>query len=307
MPAPAGHSRSRSAAGLARRARRRVGHDIFRAGLRAVPPSAGGGMIIGGVGTVTNVDGNDGAFSRPALAITTEMYGRTAPRTRGHDRDVPFHVPQAGREDHRHRSDRHRDDVPALPPAHVLLETRPGPGDPEHLGTAAGTLLPHLVPPSARIGLSPPAPVRGRSGTPVPDNSPRYAAPAPPTRPGHPELAHRRAPHRAAGYLVRPYPACAVRGTAEHCGGNARVEPYEEAVMGWLWAIIVGFVLGLIAKAIIPGKQHSPLAADHHLRHARRHRGQRDRACRRRRVDLRHRLVAAPVPAGGRGHHRRRR
>ncbi|MEU7568177.1 GlsB/YeaQ/YmgE family stress response membrane protein [Streptomyces fradiae] len=29
--------------------------------------------------------------------------------------------------------------------------------------------------------------------------------------------------------------------------------------MGWLWAIIVGFVLGLVAKAIIPGKQHSPL------------------------------------------------
>ncbi|MER7108896.1 GlsB/YeaQ/YmgE family stress response membrane protein [Streptomyces sp. NPDC000229] len=29
--------------------------------------------------------------------------------------------------------------------------------------------------------------------------------------------------------------------------------------MGWLWAIIVGFVLGLIAKAILPGKQHSPL------------------------------------------------
>ncbi|WP_267241433.1 GlsB/YeaQ/YmgE family stress response membrane protein [Streptomyces sp. PR69] len=29
--------------------------------------------------------------------------------------------------------------------------------------------------------------------------------------------------------------------------------------MGWLWAIIVGLVLGLIAKALIPGKQHSPL------------------------------------------------
>jgi uncharacterized membrane protein YeaQ/YmgE (transglycosylase-associated protein family) len=29
--------------------------------------------------------------------------------------------------------------------------------------------------------------------------------------------------------------------------------------MGWLWAIIVGFVLGILAKAIIPGKQHSPL------------------------------------------------
>jgi uncharacterized membrane protein YeaQ/YmgE (transglycosylase-associated protein family) len=29
--------------------------------------------------------------------------------------------------------------------------------------------------------------------------------------------------------------------------------------MGWLWAIIVGFVLGLIAKAVIPGKQHSPI------------------------------------------------
>ncbi|MGX1566720.1 GlsB/YeaQ/YmgE family stress response membrane protein [Streptomyces sp. NPDC055506] len=29
--------------------------------------------------------------------------------------------------------------------------------------------------------------------------------------------------------------------------------------MGWLWAIIVGLVLGLLAKAIIPGKQHLPL------------------------------------------------
>ncbi|MER6978856.1 GlsB/YeaQ/YmgE family stress response membrane protein [Streptomyces carpinensis] len=29
--------------------------------------------------------------------------------------------------------------------------------------------------------------------------------------------------------------------------------------MGWLWAIIVGFILGLIAKAVIPGKQHCPL------------------------------------------------
>jgi uncharacterized membrane protein YeaQ/YmgE (transglycosylase-associated protein family) len=29
--------------------------------------------------------------------------------------------------------------------------------------------------------------------------------------------------------------------------------------MGWLWAIIVGLVLGLIAKAILPGKQMLPL------------------------------------------------
>ncbi|WP_406386462.1 GlsB/YeaQ/YmgE family stress response membrane protein [Streptomyces sp. NBC_01618] len=29
--------------------------------------------------------------------------------------------------------------------------------------------------------------------------------------------------------------------------------------MGWLWAIIVGLVLGLIAKAILPGKQSIPL------------------------------------------------
>lgn len=29
--------------------------------------------------------------------------------------------------------------------------------------------------------------------------------------------------------------------------------------MGWLWAIIVGLVLGLIARAIIPGKQRIPL------------------------------------------------
>ncbi|MHC0431363.1 GlsB/YeaQ/YmgE family stress response membrane protein [Streptomyces sp. O3] len=29
--------------------------------------------------------------------------------------------------------------------------------------------------------------------------------------------------------------------------------------MGWLWAIIVGLVLGLLAKAILPGKQHLPL------------------------------------------------
>lgn len=29
--------------------------------------------------------------------------------------------------------------------------------------------------------------------------------------------------------------------------------------MGWLWAIIVGLVLGLIAKAILPGRQNIPL------------------------------------------------
>lgn len=29
--------------------------------------------------------------------------------------------------------------------------------------------------------------------------------------------------------------------------------------MGWVWAIIVGLVLGLIAKAVIPGKQNLPL------------------------------------------------
>ncbi|CAG6394012.1 GlsB/YeaQ/YmgE family stress response membrane protein [Streptomyces cocklensis] len=29
--------------------------------------------------------------------------------------------------------------------------------------------------------------------------------------------------------------------------------------MGWLWAIIVGLVLGLLAKAILPGRQSLPL------------------------------------------------
>ncbi|MDX6351124.1 MAG: hypothetical protein QOF84_5914 [Streptomyces sp.] len=29
--------------------------------------------------------------------------------------------------------------------------------------------------------------------------------------------------------------------------------------MSWLWAIIVGLVLGLLAKAILPGKQNIPL------------------------------------------------
>ncbi|MCB5181201.1 GlsB/YeaQ/YmgE family stress response membrane protein [Streptomyces antimicrobicus] len=29
--------------------------------------------------------------------------------------------------------------------------------------------------------------------------------------------------------------------------------------MQWLWAIIVGFVLGLLARAVLPGKQHQPL------------------------------------------------
>ncbi|MEV8394390.1 MULTISPECIES: GlsB/YeaQ/YmgE family stress response membrane protein [unclassified Streptomyces] len=29
--------------------------------------------------------------------------------------------------------------------------------------------------------------------------------------------------------------------------------------MSWLWVIIVGLVLGLIARAVIPGKQHIPL------------------------------------------------
>ncbi|MEU6109811.1 GlsB/YeaQ/YmgE family stress response membrane protein [Streptomyces albidoflavus] len=29
--------------------------------------------------------------------------------------------------------------------------------------------------------------------------------------------------------------------------------------MSWLWAIIVGLILGLIAKAILPGKQQIPI------------------------------------------------
>lgn len=29
--------------------------------------------------------------------------------------------------------------------------------------------------------------------------------------------------------------------------------------MGWLWAIVVGLVLGVIARAILPGKQAIPL------------------------------------------------
>ncbi|MFD7106600.1 GlsB/YeaQ/YmgE family stress response membrane protein [Streptomyces celluloflavus] len=29
--------------------------------------------------------------------------------------------------------------------------------------------------------------------------------------------------------------------------------------MNWLWAVIVGLILGLIAKAILPGKQQIPL------------------------------------------------
>ncbi|MEU9035827.1 GlsB/YeaQ/YmgE family stress response membrane protein [Streptomyces sp. NPDC048352] len=29
--------------------------------------------------------------------------------------------------------------------------------------------------------------------------------------------------------------------------------------MQWLWAIIVGFVLGLIARAVLPGRQHQPI------------------------------------------------
>lgn len=29
--------------------------------------------------------------------------------------------------------------------------------------------------------------------------------------------------------------------------------------MSWLWAIVVGLILGLIAKAILPGKQDIPL------------------------------------------------
>jgi uncharacterized membrane protein YeaQ/YmgE (transglycosylase-associated protein family) len=29
--------------------------------------------------------------------------------------------------------------------------------------------------------------------------------------------------------------------------------------MGWLWAVIVGLVLGLVAKAILPGRQSLPL------------------------------------------------
>lgn len=29
--------------------------------------------------------------------------------------------------------------------------------------------------------------------------------------------------------------------------------------MNWLWALVVGLVLGVLARAILPGKQHIPL------------------------------------------------
>ena len=29
--------------------------------------------------------------------------------------------------------------------------------------------------------------------------------------------------------------------------------------MNWLWAIVVGLILGVLARAILPGKQHIPL------------------------------------------------
>ncbi|MGY0062993.1 GlsB/YeaQ/YmgE family stress response membrane protein [Streptomyces sp. LZ34] len=29
--------------------------------------------------------------------------------------------------------------------------------------------------------------------------------------------------------------------------------------MNWLWAIVVGLVLGVLARAILPGRQHIPL------------------------------------------------
>ncbi|AKZ54937.1 hypothetical protein SAM23877_1888 [Streptomyces ambofaciens ATCC 23877] len=129
---------------------------------------------------------------------------------------MPFHVPQAGREDHRHRPDGHRDDVAALSPAHVLLEARPGPGDPEHLGAAAGTLLPHLVPPSARIGLSPPR-FRPR---PLGDSGPGRLSTLRRTCAVHetgapPHCAPKDRAARAVRSPVRPYPACADRGTTE--------------------------------------------------------------------------------------------
>jgi uncharacterized membrane protein YeaQ/YmgE (transglycosylase-associated protein family) len=38
-----------------------------------------------------------------------------------------------------------------------------------------------------------------------------------------------------------------------------RAQRPEEATVNWLWVVIVGLVLGLIAKAIIPGKQRIPL------------------------------------------------
>src|SRR5690606_14388414 len=96
--------------------------------------------------------------------------------------------PQRRREDDRDRTDEHRDDVPALPSAHIVLEARPGTGDPEHLGVATAMLLPHHIPPSARRGPSPPRPSRTPVGEPGPGQVPRYAAPTRVTSPGPPLL-----------------------------------------------------------------------------------------------------------------------
>ncbi|MFD8962150.1 GlsB/YeaQ/YmgE family stress response membrane protein, partial [Streptomyces anulatus] len=47
-------------------------------------------------------------------------------------------------------------------------------------------------------------------------------------------------------------------GGGPRLGGRA-LRAVRGGEMSWLWAIIVGLVLGVIARAILPGKQDIPL------------------------------------------------
>src|SRR5881397_434477 len=86
----------------------------------------------------------------------------------------------------------------------------------------------------------PPCPVRPRSGD---------GARTPPTLRRACAAYETGSPPAWPNGLSRRAYSCTRRapyGARADTGRNAHVEPYEEAAMGWLWAIIVGFVLGLI-------------------------------------------------------------
>ncbi|CAK7285698.1 hypothetical protein SGPA1_31571 [Streptomyces misionensis JCM 4497] len=120
-------------------------------GLRAVLPALGPLGLLVRVGRRPDHraqgrgDERRGQSGRPLAARVGDHHGdigQDRPGHQRHDGQGPFDVPQGGREDHRHRADRHRDDVPPLPAAHILGEPGPGPGDPEHLAAVA-VLSPH--------------------------------------------------------------------------------------------------------------------------------------------------------------------
>jgi len=116
-------------------------------------------------------------------------------------------------------------------------------------------------------------------------------------------LLARELPPEPVDSPERPAPDVRARRAGLTLGPLASEE--ERHMFQLIWIVIVGAVLGVLAKMLLPGKQGHPVLADHHLRHARGAAGQLGGHPDRRQPHRRHRLdppsaAAHRRPGGGR-------